>query len=208
MIEREIDRLLSSYISPHMAVEEYIDEDLNTLIKELHSIVPQLSYITVNDIKNLQYADMYDKIVDLAKQKYREHEQEMVDFYNDVISQYEEKKKSPFKSKYKLVMSKIPQPIRAIVLFPLWYLGWLLMAVIEPLYSTLVAPYLSTLSYWLILLGLMLLIIIVASIFIFPALPLSKSINKKTISLSIFLILVFSLTLCFIIVSLVLSLYS
>lgn len=104
------------------------------------------------------------------------------------ISQYEEKKKSPFKSKFKLLMSKIPQPIRAIVLFPLWYLGWLLMAVIEPLYSTLVAPYLSTLSYWLILLGLMLLIIIVASIFIFPALPLSKSINKKTISLSIFLI--------------------
>ena len=104
------------------------------------------------------------------------------------ISQYEEKKKSPFKSKFKLLMSKIPQPIRAIVLFPLWYLGWLLMAVIEPLYSTLVAPNLSTLSYWLILLGLMLLIIIVASIFIFPALPLSKSINKKTISLSIFLI--------------------
>ena len=98
MIEREIDRLLSSYISPHMAVEEYIDEDLNTLIKELHSIVPQLSYITVNDIKNLQYADMYDKIVDLAKQKYREHEQEMVDFYNDVISQYEEnpEKQEPF----------------------------------------------------------------------------------------------------------------
>lgn len=98
MIEREIDRLLGSYISPHMAVEEYIDEDLNTLIKELHSIVPQLSYITVNDIKNLQYADMYDKIVDLAKQKYREHEQEMVDFYNDVISQYEEnpEKQEPF----------------------------------------------------------------------------------------------------------------
>ncbi len=98
MIEREIDRLLGSYISPHMAVEEYIDEDLNTLIKELHSIVPQLSYITVNDIKNLQYADMYDKIVDLAKQKYREHEQEMVDFYNDVISQYEENpvKQEPF----------------------------------------------------------------------------------------------------------------
>ena len=98
MIEREIDRLLGSYISPHMAVEEYIDEDLNTLIKELHSIVPQLSYITVNDIKNLQYADMYDKIVDLAKQKYREHEQEMVDFYNDVISQHEEnpEKQEPF----------------------------------------------------------------------------------------------------------------
>ncbi|MGN1398624.1 MAG: hypothetical protein ACI4WG_01290 [Erysipelotrichaceae bacterium] len=112
---------------------------------------------------------------------------------DDSINQYEEKKKSPFKSKYKLLMSKIPQPVRAIVLFPLWYLGWLLMAVIEPLYSALIAPHISTIAYWLILLGLMLLVIMVASIFIFPALPLSKSINKKTISLSAFLILVLAI---------------
>ena len=90
MIEREIDRLLSSYISPNMHVEEYIDEDLNTLIKELHSIIPQLSNVAVSDIRNLTYNEMYDKILELAKQKYREHEEEMVNFYNDVISQYEE----------------------------------------------------------------------------------------------------------------------
>ena len=90
MIEREIDRLLSSYISPNMHVEEYIEEDLNTLIKELHSIIPQLSYVTISDIRNLTYNDMYDKLLDLAKQKYREHEEEMVNFYNEVISQYEE----------------------------------------------------------------------------------------------------------------------
>ena len=90
MIEKEIDRLLSAYISPHMHVEEYIEEELNKLIKELHSIIPQLSYVTVSDIRNLTYNEMYDKIIDLAKQKYREHEEEMVNFYNEVISQYEE----------------------------------------------------------------------------------------------------------------------
>jgi len=90
MIEREIDRLLSAYISPNMHVEEYIEEDLNTLIKELHSIIPQLSSVTVADIRNLTYNEMYDKILEMAKQRYREHEEEMVNFYNEVISQYEE----------------------------------------------------------------------------------------------------------------------
>ena len=90
MIEREIERLIGGYVSPNMQVDEYIEEDLNTLIKELHSIIPQLSYVSVSDIKNLPYAGMYDKLVDLAKQKYREHEEEMVNFYNEVISQYEE----------------------------------------------------------------------------------------------------------------------
>lgn len=90
MIEKEIDRLISGYISPNMQIDEYIEEDLNTLIKELHSIIPQLSNITVSDIRNLSFNEMYEKLVDLAKQKYSEHEEEMVNFYNDVISQYEE----------------------------------------------------------------------------------------------------------------------
>ena len=71
-------------------MKEDIEEDLQILIKELHSIIPQLSYIHVADIKNLSFDAMYEKLVDLAKEKYKEHEQEMVDFYNNVISQYEE----------------------------------------------------------------------------------------------------------------------
>ncbi len=90
MIEREIERLIGGYVSPNMNIEEYIEEDLQILIKELHSIIPQLSYIHVADIKNLSFDAMYEKLVDLAKEKYKEHEQEMVDFYNNVISQYEE----------------------------------------------------------------------------------------------------------------------
>ncbi|MBQ3312008.1 preprotein translocase subunit SecA [bacterium] len=98
MIEKEIDRLLSGYISPNMRIEEYIEEDLQRLVKELHSIIPQLSYISVSDIKNLTFNEMYDKLLDLAKQKYKEHEEEMVNFYNEVISQYEEnpKEQHPF----------------------------------------------------------------------------------------------------------------
>ncbi len=89
MIEREVDRILKSYISPDMHVEDYIQEDLQTMIKELHSYIPQLSDIEVNDIRNMRFEPMYDKIKDCALQAYRNHETEIVNFYNNVISQYE-----------------------------------------------------------------------------------------------------------------------
>ena len=89
MIEKEIDRLLRSYIAPEMHVEEYVFEDLQTLIKELHSIIPQLSGIQVSDIQNMRFEPMYDKLKTLALDAYKQHEQEIINFYNHVISQYE-----------------------------------------------------------------------------------------------------------------------
>ena len=90
MLEQEIDRLLNSYISPEMQPEEYIEEDLKTLIKELHSTIPQLSSMNVSDISALKFDVIYDKIMEKAKIAYQEHEREIVAFYNDVISKYEE----------------------------------------------------------------------------------------------------------------------
>jgi preprotein translocase subunit SecA len=89
MIDREIDRLLKSYITPEMNPEEYIPEDLETLVKELHSNIPQLSYITVNDIKPYRYSRIYDSIREAAQKAYREHEQEIIGFYNSIMSQYD-----------------------------------------------------------------------------------------------------------------------
>ena len=90
MIEKEIERLLLSYISPEMNTAEYVYEDLERLIKELHSIIPQISDIQVNDIKNLRYDAIYEKIHSKALEQYRLHEEEVINFYNDVMSQYEE----------------------------------------------------------------------------------------------------------------------
>ncbi len=89
MIEKEIDRLLRSYIAPDMHPEEYIYEDLQTMIKELHSIIPQLSGVQVSDVQNLRFEPIYDKLKDLALNAYREHEQEVINFYNQVVSQYD-----------------------------------------------------------------------------------------------------------------------
>lgn len=88
MIDREIDRLLKSYIAPEMNPEEYIQEDLKTLISELHSTIPQLSYISVNDIKNARFHKIYDMIKDAAQKAYKDHEEEIVSFFNSISAQY------------------------------------------------------------------------------------------------------------------------
>ncbi|MCQ2754911.1 MAG: preprotein translocase subunit SecA [bacterium] len=89
MIDKEIDRLLKSYITPEMNPEEYVPEDLETLIKELHSNIPQLSYIGIDDIKKMRYARIYESLKDAAQKAYRDHEEEIIDFYNSVMTQYD-----------------------------------------------------------------------------------------------------------------------
>ena len=88
MIEREVDRLLKSYIAPGMNPDEYIYEDLTSLIREIHSVIPQLSYLEVKDIQGLKFENIYSKIRDMALDAYKEHELNMVKFINEVASQY------------------------------------------------------------------------------------------------------------------------
>ena len=89
MIDREIDRLLKSYITPEMNPEEYIPEDIDTLIKELHSTIPQLTYITVDDIKSYRYSRIYESLKEAAQKAYKEHEEEIINFYNTISEQYD-----------------------------------------------------------------------------------------------------------------------
>ena len=89
MIDKEIDRLLKSYITPEMSPEEYIPEDLETLVKELHANIPQLSYIGVNDIKSYRYSRIYDSLREAAQKAYKEHEKEIIGFYNSIMEQYD-----------------------------------------------------------------------------------------------------------------------
>ncbi len=89
MIERETDRLLKTYIAPGMNPDEYIYDDLVSLVKEIHSEIPQLSYLEVKDIQGLKYENVYAKIKDFALDAYKEHEEKTVAFYNQVGEQYE-----------------------------------------------------------------------------------------------------------------------
>ena len=98
MIERETDRILKTYIAPGMNPDEYIYEDLKSLVKEIHSEIPQLSYVEVKDIQGLKYENVYAKIKDFAIEAYKEHEIKTIDFYNTVSQQYnlEQEKEEPF----------------------------------------------------------------------------------------------------------------
>ena len=88
MMEREVDRLMRSYISPEQKVEEYVYEDLQTMIKELHSTVPQLASFEVSDIQNMRFEPMYNKIKNFVIDAYKSHEIEIINFYNQVVQQY------------------------------------------------------------------------------------------------------------------------
>ncbi len=88
MMEQELDRILKSYISPEMPVDEYIYDDLVTMVKEIHSTVPQLDYLKVDDIKNMRYEEMYDRLKEAMLNAYRDHEKEVITFYNDVMKEY------------------------------------------------------------------------------------------------------------------------
>lgn len=90
MIEQEMDRLLKSYIAPEMQPEEYVWEELQTMIKELHSTIPQMADFAATDIQGLKYDAIYEKITEKAKLAYQEHEREIIKFYNEVITKYDE----------------------------------------------------------------------------------------------------------------------
>ena len=88
MIEREVDRLLKSYIAPGMNPDEYIYEDLVSLVKEIHSVMPQLAHIEVKDIQGLKFENVFAKIKDFAIDAYKEHETNTINFYNQITEQY------------------------------------------------------------------------------------------------------------------------
>ena len=88
MMDRELDRLMKSYISPEMNTEDYIPDDLAAMLRELNSIAPQIDYIKVDDIKSMRYHEMYDKLREAMNNAYRDHENEIITFYNEVMAQY------------------------------------------------------------------------------------------------------------------------
>lgn len=93
MMEQEVDRLLKSYITPDMQPEEYVYEELQTLVKELHSTIPQMADFQVSDMQGLKFDANYEKVLERVKYAYQEHEREIVKFYNEVISKYEDNPK-------------------------------------------------------------------------------------------------------------------
>ncbi|OGH97383.1 MAG: preprotein translocase subunit SecA [Candidatus Melainabacteria bacterium GWF2_32_7] len=86
MIDQEVDQIMGAYINPEMPLEEYDDETLKSLLKSLHSSMPQLSYLTLADIKGLKYNVLYEKFKEASLEAYKKHEEEIVNFYNTTLN--------------------------------------------------------------------------------------------------------------------------
>ena len=89
MIKKEVDKILRQYISPDMSPNEYVPDELNMLINEMKSVFPQLTTLSVDDIKNFRYNDMSNHLKNLTKMAYKNHEKITIDNFNSVIDRYE-----------------------------------------------------------------------------------------------------------------------
>ena len=67
MIEQEIDRLMGSYINPEMPLEEYDEDTMRSLLKAIHSTIPQLSYIGIPEIKGIKYESLFEKLKEASQ---------------------------------------------------------------------------------------------------------------------------------------------
>jgi len=88
MIEKEVERIICSYISPGMSVEEYVQEDIDTMAKEIKSTFPQYTTFNVVDIEKLKYDKMYEKLSTEIVEAYKTYEKNVVNEYNEILSQY------------------------------------------------------------------------------------------------------------------------
>ena len=88
MIEQEIARIVCSFISPGMAIEEYVPEDIETMVKEIKSTFPQYHSISAEDVMKLKYEKLYEKLSSEIVEAYKTYETNVVNEYNEILSQY------------------------------------------------------------------------------------------------------------------------
>src|SRR5574344_829888 len=88
MIDKELDRIISSYISSAQQPEEYIYDDLKAMVREIHSEIPQLVTVQVSNLQGLRYEVIHKKLYDMALDAYKKHEEEIINFYNEVLAKY------------------------------------------------------------------------------------------------------------------------
>ncbi|MBR0230239.1 MAG: hypothetical protein IJL94_02510, partial [Erysipelotrichaceae bacterium] len=102
------------------------------------------------------------------------------DHQEDNIREFEEHRELTLKEKISSALSSAPLVFRILVLVPLWFIGYGLMFLINPLISAL-SGVISDIGCWLLLSGLVLLIILIGGYFIFPGSKLKDRFNSKTV---------------------------
>lgn len=88
MIGREVDKILSQYISPDMSPAEYVPSEIKLMVDELHSVFPFMHDVTVENIKNARFHELSKSLQDRALEGYKEHELGLIDNFNELVKRY------------------------------------------------------------------------------------------------------------------------
>ncbi len=145
----------------------------------------QKTAIAATTAASLFVHNTYDTPLEIVNESYED---------DDVNDSFNQKKKSSFKVKIKQILNTLPLPIKIVFLLPLWSLGWILMLIIRPILNNLLPSIFSELSHWLILAIIIVVVILISAKMLFPSLPLSKLVNKKSISLILFLLIILAIS--------------
>ena len=89
MVDCEITRILYTYLSPEMVPFDYDQESLEGLVGSIHSTIPQLGQLSIDDIKDLPFMEIQEKLQLLAKKAYEDHEQRINNSYEKLSDEDE-----------------------------------------------------------------------------------------------------------------------
>lgn len=89
MIQREVERVVGSFLSEGMDRLEYQEADLKLMLREFYNLINiEDKPLQVEQILDLDYNEILEKLQNIAYEAYKTHEKRTIDFYNDVIEQY------------------------------------------------------------------------------------------------------------------------
>ena len=88
MIEREVDKILSQYISPDMSPAEYVPSEIKLMVNELHSVFPFMRDISADYIKDKRFQELSKNLQERALDGYKEHELSLINNFNTLVQRY------------------------------------------------------------------------------------------------------------------------
>lgn len=110
-------------------------------------------------------------------------DREMVPDEPESLPEQEEERKKTLKEKLRELLLRLPLWVRILFLLPLWGVGTALLAVLSPLFQTVLPPLLNILLKWALIAAVLLGLVTAALKMLFPDMPLKQVLSKRNITL-------------------------
>ena len=98
-----------------------------------------------------------------------------------LVEDFKQSDEDKVKNRIKNTLGRMPSVLKAVVLVPMWCVGWFLMATVTPLFNRFGVPILKQALEVIVAVAVILLLVAITLKFIFPQAKLTKLLSKKTI---------------------------